>query len=182
MSSKGKNRIFKYAAGLVVDQFLALFATIIITNIFGFLFPHSSALIKLLSGVFAFGVICHVDSWGNGSSDRAKVKNGYISGNTAYGFLCGIVAIVPSLVLAFFAFLAEAHSVRFYSIFEKDIFTFINRIWQLPFSPLFVYVNKFPCLNFVLPMFVPIVSGAAYFLGFNGVTLKQLLLYKKDAE
>ncbi len=182
MNPGNKRRIIKYAWSLIVDQFLAVFAGTIIVNIVLFFIRGDSSLLRLLTGGFVFAAICYIDTWGKGSEDYNNARAGIIKNNAFSGFLFGFVAIIPSLLIALFAFLAETGIVSFYQVLGEDVFTMINRFWQLPLSPLFVFVNEYPILNFVIPFFVPVISGLGYALGFRGIMIKKILLFKNGSK
>lgn len=180
MNPGNKRRTIKYAWSLIVDQFVAVLAATIVINIVLFFIRGDSSLLRILIGGFVFAAICYIDAWGKGSDDYNRAKTGIIKSNAFYGFVFGFIAIIPSILIALFAFLAETGVVSFYQVLGEDIFTMINRFWQLPLSSLFVFVNESPALNLAIPFFVPVISGLGYFLGFRGIMIKKILVFENS--
>ena len=182
MQKKYKYRAFGYAGKLLLCQIISFLATFILMNIFNFLIPQKAPVLSFLCGIVIFGFITYCEAWGRGEGDSNRVKIGIFKENKLFGLLAGVLAAIPSFLIAVTAFLAETGTASFYSVFDYDLFTMVNRMWQLPFSVLFTYVNKTPALNFVFPLFVPFISGIGYFLGFEGISIKQNLLYKHESK
>ncbi len=175
---KTNSGIMGYAFSLIIDQLIAILVSLVATNIINFFAPSGSLLLNFIVCISVYFIICYSDSWSRGCSDSNRIRLGVITDNKLRGFLCGLVATIPGLVFAFFAFLAETGVASFYDVLGADIFTTINRLWHLPLGVLFRYVNEFPLLNFVYPMLLPIISGLGYILGLNEIRLKQIFIYK----
>ena len=178
-----KFRTIKFAFSLIVDQVLAIFATTIVINIVSLFLPDDVSLVlQFVLGIFVFGAICYIDTWGKGAADFGRAKSNQIKTSPFFGFVFGLVGIIPSFLIAFCAFLAETGAVSFYSLLGEDVFTIINRFWQMPLSSLFVFVNETPILNLVAPFFVCIISGIGYFLGYKGIAIKRYILFKNGSK
>lgn len=175
---KTNSGIMGYAFSLIIDQLIAILVSLVATNIINFFAPSGSLLLNFIVCISVYFIISYSDSWSRGCSDRNRIRLGVIADNKMRGFLCGLIAAIPGLILAFFAFLAETGTASFRDVLGADIFTTLNRLWHLPLGVLFRYVNEFPLLNFVYPMFLPIISGIGYILGLNEIRLKQIFVYR----
>ncbi len=171
-----------YAGSLIADQFVLVLATMLIVNIIGFVSKGGMAFLQFLISAVLFVFLIYIDSWIRGSSDCNKIKLGTFRRNAAKGFIAGLIATIPAYVFAIFAYIAESKGIVFVDFLGIDLFTALNRFWQFPLSGLYVFANENPVLNFVIPLFVPFVSGIGYFLGLNRISIKQILIYKKDEE
>ncbi len=172
--------LYSFAGSLIVDQFLAVMASFLLTALIGLLAPGGIPSLNILLSLFAYALICYVDSWNRGFSDANRIRLGILPNNKFRGALAGLVAAIPALVLALLAYLTETEVISIFKVFESDIMLFINRFWQLPFSAVFSKVNEMPALNFAFPFFLPIVSGFGYFLGVSEFTLRQIFVYTKN--
>ncbi len=177
---KNKLLTLKFAGTLIVGQFLALLCSLLILTIIGFFSKNGSGAFQSLLCLAVFVVIIYFDSWHKGSEDINKIKLGFIKKNIFKGMLAGLIAIIPSFLLALFAFFSESKNVIFFDFLGIDLFSAINRFWQLPLSFLFNLVNNKPVLNLLIPFFVPVISGVGYLFGLNRISIKQIMLYKGD--
>ncbi len=176
----GKNGIWEYVFSLFIDHLFAFMGAVVITNITGFFSRKDLFVLNLILCVSLYGLILYSDSWRRGCSDRNRVACGIAKRPALYGFLVGLVASIPAYCIGFAAFLAESGVITFYEVFENvDIVTTVNRLIQLPLSSLFAFVD-YPIVNLFVPLFLPVVSGAAYILGSHEIYLKNYILYKKE--
>ncbi len=175
-----KNGIKEYVFSLFIDHLFAFMGAMVITNITGFFARKDLSVLNLILCMSLYGVILYSDSWRRGCNDRNRVACGIKKRPLLYGFLVGIIANIPAFCLGIMAFLTECGIIRIYEVFENiDIATTINRLWQLPLSSLFAFVD-YPVVNLFVPLFLPVVSGAAYILGSHEIYLKNYILYKKE--
>lgn len=175
------NGIIRYALSLLSDHFLALIGAVLITNFFRFFSDDGFPLITQLICLVILFLVFYVDSWKRGCSDGSRIRLGRQKKNYFRGFLVGLVAALPGLILALGAFLAETGTAAFYEVFENcDIFTVLHRVWNFTLSSFLVYANETPALNFAFPMFMPVVAGIGYVMGMHEITLKQFLVYKNS--
>ncbi len=172
--------IMSFAGSLIVDQFLAVMASFVITTLISIVSPRGMPPVNLVLCISVYFIICYVDAWNKGFSDINKIKLGMLSGNKLRGALAGLIAAVPGLIISVLAFFAESGIISIYKVFESDITLFINRFWQLPFNVFFTGVNENPLLNLAFPFFLPIVSEIGYYLGVNGCSLRQIFVYSRD--
>lgn len=171
-----------FSGSLIVDQFIAVLATTLLVNIFGFLTKGRMDFLQFLISAVVFTMLVYIDSWIRGSSDLNKIKLNIFKRNGAKGVVAGLMAAIPAYVFAFFAYLAESNGILFWDFLGADLFTVINRFWQLPLSGLYVFANETPVYNFIIPLFLPAVSGIGYVFGLNRISIKQIIIYKKDKE
>lgn len=179
---KGFLSTIAYAGSLIVDQLLAVMASMLILNIFSFFSKGKAAFFQFLISVLIFAFIVYIDSWIRGSGDYNKIKLKIFKRNSAKGFIAGLIATIPAYIFAVFAYLAETKGIFFFDFMGTDFFTAMNRFWQLPLGNLYTYANNNPALNFLIPLFVPVVSGIGYIFGLNRISIKQIIIYKKDKE
>lgn len=179
---KRKSNILKYALSLITDQFLAVLASVILMIITNFFFPNRFLFLEYLISVLIFTALIYVDSWGRGSSDKSNSKIGIATHSRIKGFIFGLCATIPSVLIALLAFLTETGFLSSYKVLNVDVFVLINRFWQMPLRIFYGAVNKAPVLNLLLPLFVPLISGFGYILGSEDITLKNIILYEKRAK
>lgn len=173
------NGTLKYAGSLLSDHLLALLAAVLMKNFFLFFSETGFPLLtQLLCLVITF-LVFYVDSWKRGCSDGSRIRLGRMPNNYFRGFIVGLIAAIPGFILALGAFVAETGMMSFSEVFDNvDIFTTLNRFWNLPFAGFMEDVNKMPILNFAFPLFMVVVSGIGYILGRFEITLKQFFVYK----
>lgn len=174
--------IFSYAMCLFVDQFIALMISLLVTNIVSLFLPRGGELLRFLICASLYCVIIYLEGWYRGSSDRNRIALGKIPDNKLKGFLAGLIASIPSFVLALLALLAEKGLVSVLDVFGKDITSVLNRFWNLPLGLLYNYANNEPYLNLLFPFFIPVVTAVGYVFGINKFSIKQHFLYKADKE
>lgn len=171
-----------YSVSLIADQFILILATMLIVNIIGFISKGKMAFLQFLISFVLFVLLVYIDSWIRGSSDCNKIKLGTFGKNSAKGVIAGLIATIPAYIFAIFAYIAESRGIVFVDFLGVDLFTALNRFWQFPLSGLYVFANDNPALNFVIPLILPVVSGIGYIFGLNRISIKQILIYKKDEE
>ena len=175
--------ILPHARSLFIDHLFALLISLVITNIINFFSSGGIPLLQLISSIFVYFLITYSDSWHRGVSDGNRMKSGAIKKDIFRGFYAGLIASVPGFVLGILAFFVENGSFFVYDMFGVDLFTSLNRLWQLPLSSLYLFVNKVPALNLFYPLVLPVFSEIGYFMGLNGCSLKKYFIYKNgDAE
>ncbi len=178
---KNKKLLFwQYCIALLIDQFLAVLATIIITSFAAFIFPNGNGFISLVISFVIYVLIIYSDSWHKGVEDINRIKLGFIKKNTFKGVLAGIFAIIPTIAFAFPAFFAETQNIVKFDFLGIDAFTAINRLWNLPLALFFSFADNKPIFNFVIPFIMPIISGIGYLFGLNRISIKQYFIYKSD--
>ncbi len=176
-----KNGIIRYAMSLLSDHFLAIMAAVLIRNFFMFFSEEGFPLLTQIICFVILYLVFYVDSWKRGCSDGSRIRLGRMKKNYFRGFLAGLIAAVPGLLLATGAFLAETGTMTFLEVFDEcDVFTALNRVWNMPLASFLKYANEMPALNFVFPLFMPIVSGIGYVFGMHEIALKQFFLYKNS--
>lgn len=175
---KSSPGIFAHARSLFVDHLFALLISLVSTNIINFFNSSGIPALQLIISVLVYFSITYSDSWHRGVSAGNKIRAGLITKNWLRGFYAGAVASIPGFVLALFAYCAESGFCNIYDVFGVDIFTSLNRFWQLPFASLFLIANEIPILNLVIPFILPVFSEFGYVMGIKGYTLKMHFLYK----
>ena len=169
--------LFAFAWSLIIDHLFAVLITILITTVINFFTSKASVLIFVLSMAVYFS-ICYVDSWQRGNSDTNRIRLGIMKKNNLRGACAGLLAAIPSFVLAIGAMLAELHFLSFYNFLGVDIFTALNRFWQLPLSYLYTVANSYPWINLLIPLFLPLAAEFGYIFGRHNISLKGYFLYK----
>ena len=176
--NKSSTGILVHARSLLVDHLFALLISLVLTNVINFFNPDGIPALHLVVSVSVYCSITYSDSWHRGVSDGNKIRAGVLEKNWLKGFYAGVIASIPGFGLALFAYCAEIGFCNVYDVFGVDIFTSLNRFWQLPFSPLYLFVNETPILNLLFPFFLPVFSEIGYIMGIKGYTLKRYFLYK----
>lgn len=175
---KSSPKILAHARSLLIDHLFALLISLVLTNVINFFNSAGIPVLQLVVSVSAYFSITYSDSWHRGVSAGNKIKTGFMEKNWFGGFYAGLIASIPGLILALLAYCAESGFCNVYDVFGVDIFTSLNRLWQLPFSSLYLLVNEVPVLNLVFPFFLPVFSEIGYIMGIKGYTLKKYFLYK----
>ena len=176
--NKSSAGILMHARSLLVDHLFALLISLVLTNIIHFFNPTGIPVLQLIISASVYFSITYSDSWHRGVSDGNKIRAGVLKKNWLRGFYAGLIASIPGFALALFACCAEIGICNVYDVFGVDIFTSINRFWQLPFSALYLLANENPLLNLLFPFFLPVFSEIGYIMGMKGYTLKKYFLYK----
>ena len=174
--------VLKYALSILSNQFLAIIVSFFVTNMISFFSPNGLMLLKFLIPFVVYLVLLYTSSWGRGSSDANRMRLSMLYNNKFRGFIAGFIAALPSFVFAVLAFISESGRASFFEFLGVDGVTAINRFINIPFGNLYLFANENPAINLIFPFFIPMISGIAYILGINEISLKQILLYKADSE
>ncbi len=174
-----KGDILAFSWSLLVDQFLAIIASFLLTNVIGYFLEGGMSVALSIISIIVSALIFYIDSWSKGDADYKSVSIGVIRKNSFKGLIAGFICSIPLFAVAALAFANEAFGFSSADIIGVDLFVMLNRFIELPLGYFFPLVNKFPLLNFALPLFVPLVSWIGYLLGINQVTLRQLFVYEK---
>ncbi|MBR3848190.1 MAG: hypothetical protein IKM21_02740 [Oscillospiraceae bacterium] len=172
----------KYALGIVVNQLIAIVMSVFVTTVIGFFSSDGLPFFRFILTSVIYVALLYSTSWRKGSSDENRVKLGYLSDNKLRGFIAGLLAAIPGIVLAVFAFLSESGYVSFFEFMGHDGVVVINRFLNLPIGELYQFIEGRPALNILFPMVIPVVSGISYILGRYGISVRQILIYKADKE
>lgn len=172
-----------YSFSVLMNQFVAIVISVFVTTVIGFFSSGESLeILRFLICSLIYFALIYTNSWRAGSSDTNRIKLGIMPDNKLRGFLAGLIASVPGIIFAFLAFLSESGVFFFFEFLEQDGAVVINRFINFPIGVLYSALEGKPALNFLFPLFVPIVSGIAYVLGRSDISLKQIILYKADKE
>ncbi len=174
--------ILSHARSLLIDHLFALLTSLVLTNVINFFSSDGIPTLQLLISISVYFAITYSDSWHRGVSDGNKMRAGVLKKDIFRGFYAGLISSVPGFILAFFAFFAEIGLFHMYDVFGVDIFTSVNRLWQLPFSSLYIFVNDIPALNLLYPFILPLFAETGYLMGMKGYTLKKYFIYKNTSE
>ncbi len=172
-----------YSLSILINQFIAIVISVFVTTVIGFF--SSGGFFEILRFLICFLIyfsLIYTNSWRAGSSDTNRIKLGMMPDNKLRGVNAGLVASIPGIVFAVLAFLSESGHFFFFELLEQDGAVLINRFMNFPIGALYALTGGKPALNFLFPLFVPIISGIAYICGRNGISLKQIILYKADEE
>ena len=172
--------LLAFAWSLIINHLFAILTSLLITTVINFFTDHAYIVIFIISAAVYF-YICYIDSWQRGNSDTNRIRLGLMKKNDLKGMCAGFIAAIPSFILTIGAVLAELQLFSFYDFLGVDIFTALNRFWQLPLSYLYTFANGYPAVNFLIPLFLPIVAEIGYIFGRKNISLKNYFLYK-DAE
>lgn len=181
MKSKSPG-VLSYARSLIIDHLVALLISLVVTNIINFFTSCGIPVLQFIICFLVYFSICYVDSWYRGETDGNRMRLGVIPNDKLRGFYAGLIASIPGFILALLAFLAETSLVALYDVFGVDVVTIINRLWQLPLSSLYRFANDIPAINFVFPLFLPVVSAFGYIFGLHEFTLKRIFLYRNTTD
>ena len=174
--------IFDHSRSLLIDHLFALLIALVLTNIINFFNSNGIPALQLILSCSVYFAITYSDSWHRGVAAGNKIRAGVIRRNWYSGFYAGLLASIPGFVLALAAYCVESDFCNVYDVFGVDIFTSLNRFWQLPFSPLYLLVNEKPAFNLIFPFFLPVFSEIGYIMGLKGYTLKKYFLYKNSED
>ena len=179
---KTKFLTLKYAVTLLLDQFISVLCSLVIISILSFFFKERGVFLQNLLRFIFFAWIMYFDAWQKGSEDCNKIKLGYIRKNYFKGFLAGILASIPNIILATLAFLSESALIASYDFIGVSATSAIFRFWNLPLGMFMPFANDTPVFNFLIPLFLPVFSGIGYIFGLNKISIKEMVVYKNDEE
>ncbi len=174
--------IFAHARSLLIDHLFALLIALVLTNIINFFNSTGIPILQLVLSVSVYFAITYSDSWHRGVSAGNKIRGGVMKKSWCGGFYAGLLASIPGFILALVAYCTESGFFNVYDVFGVDIFTSLNRFWQLPFSSLYLLVNERPLFNLIFPFLLPIFSEIGYVMGIKGYTFKKYFLYKNSED
>lgn len=174
--------VLRYAGSILAYQFIAIIVSFFVTNMISFFAPNGLMFLKFLISFIIYLLLLYTLSWGRGKSDANRMRLSLLYNNKGRGFIAGLVATLPSFIVALLAFMSESGSASFFEFLGIDGVTAINRFINLPLGNLYLLANEKPVMNLVFPLFIPVVSGIAYILGVYEISLKQILIYKADKE
>lgn len=175
---KSSSVILVHTRSLLIDHLFALLISLVVANVINFFSSTGIPVLQLVLSVSIYFSITYSDSWHRGVSAGNKIRAGSMKKAWLGGFWAGLIASIPGFILAFGACCAESGIFDVYDVLGVDIFTSLNRFWQLPFSSLYLLANDKPLLNLVFPFFLPVFSEIGYIMGMKGYTLKKYFLYK----
>lgn len=180
---KNKNpTILAFAWSLVINQLFAILISLLINTVINFFAPNGASVIVFALSASVYFSICYVDSWQRGNADTNRIRLNLMKKNDLKGVWAGLMAMIPSFVLATGAVLAETGVVSFREFLGVDIFTALNRFWLLPLSYLYNIANEYPVFNYIIPLFVPFSAELGYVLGRHDISLKNYFMYRDNSE
>ncbi len=138
------------------------------------------------------GIICLImvvtitysEMWKYGDKDRTAVKYKGQTEQKSKGFIIGITASVPAVLLLLVLTLlksgaAKSFSLLLYALFNTYLYDFIYLIAgnATTFGALAIWQILIVLLLLTI---VPIVCGISYILGYNSFSLSERFIYKKN--
>lgn len=170
----------KWSLSLLLDHFLAVLASALI---FGFLGAWEFGIVTLLCTVLSVCcalLIPYHDSWKIGTVERNALKREGANAPKTRGITAGVLATIPSFVIALFAFLCAEYGWSFGLVMDQSLVEVIYRAWFLPFSFVFPYLEQLPFLYFAPLASLPVSAGVGYFFGRNKLMLRDYLYYRGE--
>ena len=170
----------KWSGSLFLDHIIALIASVLVI---GFLGSWGHWIVTSLCAVICIALACllpYHDSWKIGGSDRLFFKRNGGEPSPIRGLLAGLLAAIPSFLVAALAFVCKMADVSLGMFMDQAVSELIYRIWFFPFSPLFSFVEQTPILYFLPVVVTPLASGLGYFLGVHKLFLRDYLYYQRE--
>lgn len=156
----------------------SIFISLLITGVFSFMSIPLALILKGFFTVFFSGIMptiilfvfIYQTSYQQGWRDPNRVKLGQETFTPLKGFIVGLAAFLPSLLLLILNIIIKNKTMIF-------IFRLMN-FYTLGFINLFPRTYSAVC--FAIFIIGILLSGAAYLLGYNRISPYALLVYKKD--
>lgn len=149
--------------------------------------PVNKAIAGIISSVFTwliFGIFPYSMMWAKGSHDENYVFIGRLEEDVLFGLKVGVIATIPSAILYLMLILGK------FGVFPPTVLVW-HRLINSPFIPYLdavemgaksateLSVGSLLSAGAIL-LFVPLVSGLAYYLGYRGISIRERLIYKKN--
>lgn len=144
------------------------------------------AFFLIISQVFAFLLLCgfiYPEIWHIGTTDSNLVRFKHKNEDKFKGFKIGAVASVPNYLLLIFLVIAKLgvfpnFPLALYKFLNSSVYSFIEVISGGAIAVSELAAWRFALL-FVLPLFIPAVSGISYILGYKNISVSEKFVYKK---
>ncbi len=122
--------------------------------------------------------------WSIGFKDSNLVRFKHATKDTLKGFKIGLFTIIPSLILYLFVLITQnglsaKMPLSLYELLNAPSFGFISLVVGKA-----TYVNELSVIGFIilfiLQFIIPLICHISYILGFKGIYVSELIVYKKD--
>ncbi len=137
----------------------------------------------IVSGIFCIVLLVsfiYPKFWQMGTKDSNLVHFKHKKEDELKGLKCGLLAIIPSLILLIvITFIIPDTQTALYKFLNCSVFTFVDLI--IGSSETFRDISILQFLGLaLLKALIPITSYTAYLLGYKNISLGEKLIYKKD--
>ncbi len=172
----------KWFLSLLFDHLLAVIGAALV---FGFLGAWQHWLVTVLCSLICLSlafVFPYHESWKVGISDYNLHKRTGIEISNLRGIVVGLLAMIPSFLVACFCFLCSVNGWNVGTVFDQSVSELFYRIWFFPYLVLFSRLEQFPVLYFVPVLVTPMMSALGYRLGRRKLMLRDYLYYQREKD
>lgn len=120
--------------------------------------------------------------WQMGTKDSNLVQFKHKKEDKLKGLKCGIIAIIPSVILLIvFAFIIPETQTTLYKFLNCSSYTFID--WIVGSAKTFKELSIIKILGLlILNAVIPLSAFSGYLLGYKNISLSEKFIYKKNKE
>lgn len=166
-----------------------LFCLIILTLLGSALESKTGQYVGYVIMLLVFTILTYLELWKYGAGDRNLAAFGRMNRDYLRGFKLGLAAGIPFFIYnLYFAVLTYTQVVTnsvplgFLRFLNAHMMIVINSIYTIDkdFSVTPLASNLYQALIiFLMPLFIALISGIAYFLGFRDFSIISKTMYKK---
>ena len=165
---------------LCIADILAIVFQFVFTSVDELIGDFLSSFICIGMGTVVYVTMIYSASWQRGFRDIGLESRDILRYNPRRGFLIGLVACIPGLILYVLLVIGNVFSPAIFSI-SKSLFILLH---AYPFFLVNTLIEScaygaYLCFIFVIPL--PIISLVGYSWGYNNKLIVKRLMYGKDS-
>ena len=174
---KKKKGILGMAIAFLLNNLLAVVMCLLIMTLFSFVLDTSFGWILYVLMLVLYAFFLYHQAWQYGSRD---LDNGFEK-RTSVALYGGILAAIPTTVMAIFSFLIDAGLYAPNFNMAGQAFAIIAyRFWNMPFRIIFEYLEVLPVLYFVPCITMPLFVTVGYIFGYKQIKISDYIYYARE--
>lgn len=142
-----------------------------------------SAVLSQIFSIVLVGGVIYGTVWDIGNKDISAVKYGNKTEDKMRGVIIGLFAAIPSVIIYILLVLSKLEIMKpeflnTYRLFNAHFHGVLTYIYSGAKSATDLSVFKILCCG-LLQLYLPLISGVAYFLGYKDIKISEKIVYKK---
>mgnify|MGYP001409395937 CR=1 FL=1 len=165
---------------LILDHALAVLGSLLVI---GFLGAWSNWFMMLICNILSCAMLLvfpYHECWQAGSYDYNYQKMGKGEIRMKRGIIAGLLACIPSLLIALFAMICAITGWMPGTLFDQNLAEFLYRGWFLPVSFFFPLLARSSAWYLLPVVLMPISATIGYVLGSKQIFLRDIFVYQRD--
>ena len=165
------------ALAFILNNLLSVVVCLLIMTLFSFVLDTKFGWIMHVVMLVAFLFFVYHQAWQYGDRD---LNNNFGNRNLT-ALLGGLIAAIPTLLLAIFALLIEIGAyVPNFTIWGQATITAVYRFWNMPFIIMFDLFKAVPVLYFLPCIVMPCLTTVGYLFGYKNIKISDYIYYARE--